>query len=48
MSAITQSYRPSTSGWIAFAAFFVMLAARLLARLPGMPDWWPFDGDSDA
>jgi hypothetical protein len=46
---VSQAVWDSAVGaWIAFGAVFVMLAARLLGRLPGMPDWWPFDGDGDA
>jgi hypothetical protein len=35
------------TGWAAFGLVFVVFLVRVLAAVPGMPDWWPFIDDGD-
>jgi hypothetical protein len=49
VALVAQAVWDSAIGaWTAFGLTFVLLVVRVLALVPGMPDWWPFDGDGDA
>ena len=49
VALVAQAVWDSAIGaWTAFGLVFVLLVVRVLALVPGMPDWWPFDGDGDA
>jgi hypothetical protein len=48
LALITQAVWDSAIGaWIAFGLVFVLVIVRVLALVPGMPEWCPFEDDGD-